>query len=41
MIRKTPDDDFWRDRKGEKRLSPISLEKYGFELNFRANQIDF
>jgi len=41
IIDKTPDDDWWRSRKGEETLSPRALEKYGFSLETRGSQIDY
>ena len=41
IIDKTPDEDWWRRRKGEEELSPIALEKYGFPLRTRGSEIDY
>jgi hypothetical protein len=41
IIDKTPDEDWWRRRKGEEELSPIALEKYGFSLRTRGSEIDY
>lgn len=41
IIDKTPEDDWWRKKRGEAELSPIALKKYGFSLKTRGAQIDY
>lgn len=41
IIDKTPEDDWWRKKRGEVELSPIALKKYGFPLKTRGAQIDY
>jgi len=41
IIDKTPDEDWWRKKKGEDELSPIALAKYGFPLRTRGSEIDY
>lgn len=41
IVDKTPDEDWWRRRRGEEALSPVCLAKYGFPLGTRGAEIDF
>ncbi|MDE3055734.1 MAG: hypothetical protein KGI80_03465 [Verrucomicrobiota bacterium] len=41
IIDKVADDDWWRQRKNENRLSPIAIQKYGFGLDARGAQIEY
>jgi hypothetical protein len=41
IIDKTPDEDWWRRRKGEEELSPVALRKYGFSLGSRGAEINY